>query len=502
MVVAAAGVAAAGSIGAAAISSSKKGGSSGGSASASSTQLPTESQGRALDYGFDQARSLYDQRTKAGPYQGGYYAGINDTQRTALSDAANWTQGAGRSLQNQAANTAGLQGYAGTYGGNAAGMAAWGTAGPDRGTMGALSDYANTGQMRGAAHVDGALSAALNGSAVQGAQAISGYNAGLGRAMDAAFADPTAQLASQAGQYMTSAPIQAALDNAHARIDATLNETTLPGLNRQASLGGNLNSSRAGMAEAMANRDAAIAKGNVDAQILNNAWNTGLATAAGQRTAGLEAGISAANAGLSGSYGVAQGVGNFQQGQRQFDTSSRIAAGQGALVSALGYGQLDAQTRLQANAQLGTGIGLGLQAGQGAANLATTNAGLALQAGGVLQQDEQGTLEDAYQRWAMQNGYGQGVLNDYWGIVGKTLYGHQSSTSSQSKLPGNTAGTIAGIAAGLGSQFTKGGLFEEAGKQVKGWFGGSSSDPTGGLFGGAGVDASTPGYDPTGGFGS
>jgi hypothetical protein len=127
-----------------------------------------------------------------------------------------------------------------------------------------------------------------------------------------------------------------AINRHNNQINQTLTEQTVPGLNRQASMGGALNSSRAGMAEAMANENAAIAMGNADSQIYNNAYNQGLNTAAQQRTAGLNTALSGNLGGLSTNGSLAQGQQNAQIGQNEFGISSQLGAANSGLSNQLG----------------------------------------------------------------------------------------------------------------------------------------------------------------------
>ncbi|MFX9181241.1 hypothetical protein ABTN76_21035, partial [Acinetobacter baumannii] len=73
--------------------------------------------------------------------------------------------------------------------------------------------------------------------------------------------------------------LQAAIDAAAGDVSRTLREDILTGIDRGAASGGNLNSSRAGVAEGIASRGAAEKIADIAAQARLNAWNDGLARA-------------------------------------------------------------------------------------------------------------------------------------------------------------------------------------------------------------------------------
>jgi len=262
------------------------------------------------------------------------------------------------------------------------------------------------------------------------------------------LADPTSGLISQAGQYMNSSPVQSAINSTNAQLQQQLHEQTVPGLNRQAAMGGALNSSRAGMAEAMANEGEGIAQGNADASILNNAYNTGMGTAAGLYSNGLNTANSANMGGIQGALGTT----GQQIGINQFNTGAQLNAANSGLSQQLGFGLGNANTQLAANGQLGTGVGMGFNGATTAGNLAAGNFALG-SGGGMLQQaGDQATLNNAYQ--VNQNFRNQPwqALQNYWGIAGQPLGSQSAGTGSMAQqLPPNYAGNaLGGAAAGAG----------------------------------------------------
>lgn len=116
-------------------------------------------------------------------------------------------------------------------------------------------------------YYQGATYAGLNPLQEQAARdltAFGRYNAGEGqRLMDISkgFGQNYADIYDKAASGGMDAAQQYALNNANPLVDAAmrdstrqLQEQTLPGINRQASMSGNVNSSRAGVADALANR--------------------------------------------------------------------------------------------------------------------------------------------------------------------------------------------------------------------------------------------------------
>lgn len=389
-----------------------------------------------------------------GPYTGNYVAGQNQMQTDAQKQAAAYGLGTGSNLVDNAAGTSGsLTANAGLYGSNAAHMAANGTQGPNRGVMNNLNSYASGNGMAGVQTMNPGLSAALNSAATQGAHAIGGFNSGISGIMNSAQADPTQGIINSAQQYANSGQTQSALDNVNRQIDQTLNEQTNPSFNRQAAAGGMLNSSRAGMGEAMNNENAAIAKGNADSAILNNAYNTGLSTAASQHTSGLNTALSAGLGGLSGNTALAQGNQNTQLATQLGEANSQNAAATTALGQQLNYQGLNANTQLAGNAQLGSGVSTGLAAANTAGTLAANNYSLGSAAGSAQQAGDQAGLVNAYQQWNGNNTYNSDVLNRYMGVVGTSNWGTNGTSS------GTQTGPSSALANGLGGAAAANGLF-------------------------------------------
>lgn len=485
-----------------ALTAKKGGGASGGSTEQTQSSAPWGPQQPLIQNAYTDARGIYDQRNAQGPYTGEFTAGNVQGQTDTANNALTWTGGTGNALAGQTAGTAGtLQGAAPGYVNNATNMAANGIAGPDQGLFNTLRGY-GTGAMQTQGASPG-LSHALNQSAIQGANALGQFQNTLSTASQQGLSDPTQRIAADASAYANNPGVQAALNSTNAQIDQTLHEQTVPGLNRQAAQGGVLNSSRAGMAESMANEGAGIAKGNADASILNNAYNSGLSTAANTYSTGLNSAINGSMFGYNDLANMANAQANQQIGQNQFNTNAMLGAAGTGLNSGLGYQTADAGARLNANGQLGTAAGLGVNAATAAGNQAQTNFGTGAAAGGLLQQGNQLADNNALQQWNMNNTYGQNVLNDYWNIISKPM-GSSAQGSTQNTLPSNLMGNVVG--GGLAGY----GLYKNAAGQggsggidqgLGGIFGGNTGWYAGNQNGaGAAADLAAQ-YQPTGSYG-
>jgi len=432
---------------------------------------PWAPQASQITNAFTNAQDIFDNRMASGPYTGNYVAGQNAGQQETEASALGYTQGQGAAAVNSVGNTANsyLNGTS-QYDQNAAQLAQ-GTAGPNA---------ANIGELNGAAAgqgtaISGGLTTALNGAAIAGANNIAGYNTQLNNAINEAATDPTQQLATDAGQYMNSSPIQQALQQANGAIDHTLTTSTLPGLNQAASINGGENSSRAGAIQGADTYNAALAVGNADSSIDNNAFNTGLSTAANERNVGLSAQLSGAENGISENAGIAEN----QQANNLATQNMQNNAATSALGSTLGYEGLNAQTQLAGNAQLAQGTELGLNAASEGQNLAEGNYQLGAAAGGLQQQGAQEGLTNQYDQWQGQNTYQQGVLDNYYGVVGASNWGGNTTGESNSTQTqqANPFTTVLGGALGAASLFAGGPSGSSGGGLLSNLFGGGGQNP-------------------------
>lgn len=317
------------------------------------------------------------------------------------------------------------------------------------------------------------MSAALNQAGITGANNLTNFANDTQNIIAQATSNPTQQLANNAQTYMNSSPVQSAINSTNAQMQQVLNEQTNPSFNRAAAQGGNLNSSRAGMGEAMNNEAEAIAQGSADASILNNAYNTGLGTAANVYNTGLNTGMWGASMGSNAANAAAQGAAGTQLSQ----AGQQIGAANSGLSNQLQYELGNAQTQLGANSQLGNAVGLGMTGAESAQNLAGQNFGLESGAGALQQQGLQAPLTNALDQWQMNTQCPWQQLDNYWGVVGQPIgtQGTSSGTTTTQNNP-NVLGGLVGTGLGIASLFGSGGMFG-----ANGAFG------TGGFFGGGGL---------------
>ena len=430
------GVGAAGSIGSALISGGK-----GSGGSTTSSNAPWGPQQGYLENGFANAQNNYNSAQSQGPYPGQFYAPNSGAQNAAAGQAENWANGTGANIPGNTASLANtLESAAPGELSNLQNLAANGAGGGALSSI--LNGYANGSTP--ASSINPTLSSALNNAAVGSANTLSNFSNGQQQIMNQALSNPTQMLANDASTYMNSSPVQSAINSTNAQINQQLNESTVPQLNRDAAAGGQLNSSRAGMAESMANENAAIATGNADSSILNNAYNSGLSTAANTYNSNLSTGMYAANSGLVDNSGVAQGEQGTQLGQSEFGTTSALnAAGTG-----LNFDLGNANTQLGANSQLGNNVNMGINGATAAGNQAAQNYALYSTAGGLDQSGQQALDNNAYAQFMEPTNYNQGILQNYMQDINGS-YG--SSSSTEATLPPNLFGTaLGGAATGVG----------------------------------------------------
>lgn len=346
---------------------------------------------------FGRAQGTMQNRLAAGPYTGNFYSPINAYQNGFITNATNYAGGPGQTLANQSGAAAGtLMGAANPFMTNGEGIAANGISGSAPG-----------------------LSSALNGAAQAGA-------AGIQNIIQNASTDAVPQLTQDAAGVMNSAPVQQQMNAANAQINQTLNEQTVPGLDRQAAMGGALNSSRAGMADALARQGAAIATGTTDAGIMGNAFNSGLNAATQARDTGLMAGQWAAN---------------------------------GAMNTGLSGALDNTNAMLQGNNQVGTAASMGFNGAGTSANLANGVYNLGYGAGTALQNNQNMLDQNAYTQWNMGNTYDQNVLQGYQGLISGNYGNTGSSTTTMPYSPlANAMGTgmMLGAPSGPGGSFGDG----------------------------------------------
>lgn len=304
----------------------------GGSPSVAKTDVkPYDAQRHKLEFGFNEAKNIYNQGSGAGPYQGQTYQGF-DPQTLAR-----------------------LQGYQGANGG---------------------------------------LLNSMNSAAQGNLQAGQGFGQNAQNIYQQYGGSATQGVLGNAQQYMNDPNLQGSIDAAKHGIYQDLQTKVLPSIGLGAEAGGNVNSSRAGVAQAIASRDAMQQAGNTEATMREDAYN------------------------------------------RSLDHGSQDYFG-------------GAQTALAANGQVGSALGMGSDLAN--SGMGYQNSGLQgnLASGGAIQQNAQGGLTDAYTQYGYQNGgYRQGLLNNYMGSVGGQNYGQTGSSATGQSRPGMLQGALGGALAG------------------------------------------------------
>jgi hypothetical protein len=312
-------------------------------------------------------------------------------------------------------------------------IAANGIAGPNAGLMGSLYGI-GTGAYT-TANGNPTLSAALDRAAITGADQLNGFSRTLQRVGDMSLSDPTQRVVNDAATYASNPSVQASIDATNRMIDQTTNEQTIPQLNRTAAAGGALNSSRAGAAEAQALEAAAIAKGNADAQITNNAWNTGIGTAANLWNSGLSNATSSAMFGYNDVANNANNIANRNVGLSEFNTNAALNASNAGLSQGLNYGTADTQARLNAaNADLSGLISGNSQLGNATAAGVTSADEAINQAGGLYSLADTAGTNSLWQN-----------LDNYWNIVANNNWGNNSSGNYTKIGNSSTSGSSMGF---------------------------------------------------------
>jgi hypothetical protein len=228
--------------------------------------------------------------------------------------------------------------------------------------------------------------------------------------------DPTQAIMSSAGQYASNPYMDQMIDAASRDVTRNLTENQIPALTMSRVGTGNLGSSREAIARGILQRGATENIQDIGAALRGNAYNTGLGTAAGLF-----------GTGLSGALGASSQTGNL--------------------------------------------LNMGMAGAPAALNAAAVNLGAQSAAGGQLQQNEQGALNEAYNKWLSQMQMPWQNLQNYWGIVGNPM---GSTTTTPDTGPGifqqltGMGMDVAGATALLGQSGLFGGQAQPyAGTQVQ-----------------------------------
>ena len=255
------------------------------------------------------------------------------------------------------------------------------------------------------------------------ANAVAATNAGLNGALTGIQNNTVGNVVGGAGQVINNGVLQGQIDAIGTDINRNLNQVQLPGLNAHASANGNMDSSRAGVAEGIYRSQAQENLANASANLRGNAYNAGL---------NLAAGINSTN--ITGSNAVANNA-NWATGEAVQGQSANNSAIQAANADTLqGANTLGTQAQI-GNSLLSTGANLGTQ---GAAAMAT---------GGAINQANQQGIDNAnVTAFNNQQQYPWTVLNDASNVIQKNNWGtNQASTNTVTTNPAPLSNAISGV---------------------------------------------------------
>lgn len=321
-----------------------------------SSTSPWRPQADALRGIFDSAGNTFNENRDR-YYEGPFSAGMNDTQQRSLDQTLNTADAFGD--------------FAGTLGGQS-------------GRLGGSYD-----------------------SALAITQGLRGGDPIAQELARRSLEDPTAGILNTASQYANNPAIDGMIDGVGRDISRNLRENDLISLNLGAAGAGNMNSSRAGAAEAILMRGAQDRLGDVSSAIRGDAWNSGLNIALNQNDASFRNALAASNQ----------------------DINTRLAAGQnfmnlGGVGTTLGSMSLDS---------------MGNQASL------TGNVGNARQA------EDQRLINENIAQFQNKENTDWSRLGNYYGIVGDKSWGSEGTQTT--KTPGPS-----GLQTALGAAMTVGGI--------------------------------------------
>lgn len=209
-----------------------------------------------------------------------------------------------------------------------------------------VGDFAQNQGAQGAQTVLGAGNANIGAATAFGGNAQDVFNR--------AGQDPTQQIMANAGQFGQNPYLDGQIDAVGRDISRNLNENQMTGLDLAATGGGNMNSSRTGVAQGIMQRGAADRLGDISAQMRGDAFGQGLGMAQAQYNTGMGQQLGANTQLLqAGQFGADQIGNGINLGYGAGDVMSRAGAG----LQGLEQAQIDGQ-RQQFNDQKNNGLDL------------------------------------------------------------------------------------------------------------------------------------------------
>lgn len=239
------------------------------------------------------------------------------------------------------------------------------------------------------------------------------------------------------------------------------------GIDARATQAGAFGDARQAVAEALANKNANLAMGNLVANGFNTGYNNALNTALQQEGLGIQEQQFGANAGnMLAQLGLARQGANTASGQALAGTGQVLgnqAAQQAGLLnqSGQGIGQLGLAT---AGAGM-QGQQIGMQGGQQLANLGGLAQQLGLgganaiyNVGSQQQQLDQQMLNTAYQQFQNQVNWPYQQLNVRLSALSNSPYNITNTTTlPQANMEASNLGALGAVAGGIGSLFSPSG---------------------------------------------
>ena len=250
---------------------------------------------------------------------------------------------------------------------------------------------------------------------------------------------------------------QYATDNMNPIVDAMmrddtrqLTEQTLPGINQAASGSGNVNSSRAGIADANANRAYLDRRADVSSDVFNNLRDASLSQQNTQFDQGMAGTVNMANnmTNTGGFYNdgmntyVNQGNMTGNMGTAYGNAGSALASGNNTMTSA---GNMLSNAGV-ANNQLGNAFTTGMNTAVTGTNTALTGANTALGAGNNQNTWDKRQLDADRSQYDYTTGYDYNLGKDY----GSFLSAPGLKGNFQANTVNPAAETFAGMNAGFG----------------------------------------------------
>jgi hypothetical protein len=297
---------------------------------------PWKPQAKQLENTFNEAKGIYDAKKGSSWYEGDLHAGLDPLTQQGIAGAGIYAQGAGRDAANQVGNSA---------------------------------------------------SNILSGSSDQ----LIGT---IGRYADMAGQDPAQANIAAAGQYANNPHLQGQIDAVGSDIRRNLGENIMPSIDREATASGNINSSRAGVAEGIAARGANEAFSRAAGDMRYGAYESGLDRAESARTANM------------GAMGDAAGL-------------------------------------------YGNAVQTGMTGAEGGQQMNLQMLNTMIQSGQISQADAQAMMEADFNRWQGNDTRDQSLLNQYYGVVGDKNWGNTTTQKTQGSILGAALG-IGSMAAGFG----------------------------------------------------